>query len=179
MIFGITENAERDQTIQHRRINRGQPVTPLSDSFEHPTLGFLERAFARRTNAQRMQNMKDIVDAEEEISPRPKLFAARQPQVALLGTDRIKLVQLLIARQRPGWFEMVDDRERNQHRATPRRHFVDVERRPGREQNHLDRNRWQIFPRKLAEEREIKFAERVHPRNAAETQNALARFSHE
>src|SRR5438270_8727070 len=102
MIFGITENAKRDQTIEHRRINCGESVTPLPDSLEHPAFRFLERAFAHRANLKRMQNLQNIVEPEKEISPGPKFFAAGQTQVALFGADWIQLVKLLVARQRPG-----------------------------------------------------------------------------
>ena len=51
--------------------------------------------------------------------------------------------------------------------------------RPARQQNHFHRNGRQIFPRELAEQREVKLAERVHSRNAAETQNVFARLAHE
>ena len=69
--------------------------------------------------------------------------------IALLGADRIELVQLFVARQCPRRFEMVNDCERNEHRAAPGRHFVDVKRRPCWEQNHFHRDRRQILPREL------------------------------
>ncbi len=179
VIFRITENAQRDQTIEHRRKDCGQTVAALADSLQHPALRFFERAFARWTDPQWVQDFQNIVEAKEKIAPGPKAFASWQPQIALFGTERIKLVQLLVARQRARRFEMVYDGEGNQHRPAPRRHFVDREWGPARQQNHFYRNGRQIFPRKLPEEREIKFAERVHPGNAAETQNILARFAHE
>src|SRR6266446_2396204 len=126
-----------------------------------------------------MQNFQNVVEAKEKIAPGPETFASWQPQVALLGAERIKFVQLFVPRQRAGWFEMIDDREWNQHRPAPGRHFIDVEWRPTRQQNHFNWNGRQIFPRKLAEQREIELAERIHPRDAAETQNVLARFAHE
>src|SRR5204863_9976257 len=101
-------------------------------------------------------------EAEEEISPGPKFLAARQTQVGLLRADWIQFVKLFVARERPGRFEMIDDGERNQHRAAPGRHFVDVKWRPARQQNHFHWNGRQIFPWKLAEQREVKLAERVH-----------------
>src|SRR3954466_12902207 len=112
MVFRITERAQRDQTIEHRRINRGEAVAPLTDSFQHPALRFFKRAFAHRTNLKRMQNLQDIGDPKEKISPSPKALAARQTQIALLGADRIELVQLFVARQGPRRLKMVEDRER-------------------------------------------------------------------
>ena len=74
---------------------------------------------------------------------------------------------------------MIDDRERDEHGPAPGRHFVNVKRRPFRQQNHLHRNGGQILPGKLPEQREIELAEGVHARDAAETQNVGARFLHE
>src|SRR5262249_20480574 len=126
-----------------------------------------------------MQNFQYVIKTEKEISPGPEAFAARQAEIALFGAKRIELVQLLVTGQRTRRFEMVDDRERNQHRPAPGRHFVDVKRRPCGQQNHFHWNGRQIFPRELSEKREVKFAERVHAGNASETQDVLARFAHE
>ena len=47
------------------------------------------------------------------------------------------------------------------------------------QQDHLDRDGRQIFPGELAEQRQVKLAVGVHPRDAAETQDVGARFLHE
>src|SRR5947207_13263652 len=96
MILRITENAERDQTVQHRRINCCQSVAALADSLEHPTLGFLERALSRGTEAKLMQDFQNVIETKKEIAPGPKTLAPRQTQIALLGADRIKFVKLFI-----------------------------------------------------------------------------------
>src|SRR3982074_3323710 len=109
MLFRITKNAQRDQTIEHCRVNRGETITSLPDSLQHPAFRFLECALTRRAEPQRMQNFQNIVEPEEEITPGPEAFASWQSQIALLGAERVKFVQLFVARQRPGRFEMIDD----------------------------------------------------------------------
>jgi hypothetical protein len=88
-------------------------------------------------------------------------------------------MQLFLARQLAGWFEMIDNGKRHQHGAAPRRHFVNVKWRPRWQQDHFHRYRRQIFPRELAQERQVKLAERVDAGDAAKAQNVGARFAHE
>ena len=126
-----------------------------------------------------MHKLQNVIYAQEKIAPGEETLVARQTKILVLGAERIKLVQLFVAGQRARRLEMIDDRERHEHGAAPGRHLVNVKRRPLRQQNHLHRDGGQIFPGKLAQQREIKFAERVHGGNAAEAQDGRARFLHE
>jgi hypothetical protein len=126
-----------------------------------------------------MEEFQNIFDAQKEIAPGPEAFTAGEPQIALLGADGIKLVQLLFSRQHARRFEMIDDGQRHKHGPAPRRHFVNVKRRPARQEHHFRRDRRQIFPWKLSQERKIKLAECVHLRNTAEAHDVGARFMHE
>src|SRR5205809_6310890 len=53
-----------------------------------------------------------------------------------------------------------------------------MKRSPAWEENHFTWNRWQIFPRKLTQQRKIKLAEGVHLWNPAEPHNRRACFLH-
>ena len=179
IVRGIAQRAQRDQTIQHRRKNSGETVTAFADALQHPTLRFLQCAFAHGTESKRMNQFQKIIDAQKQIAPGPETLAARQTEILVLSAERIELVQLFHARQFARRLEMIDDRERDQHRPAPGRHFVNVKRRPLRQQNHFHRNRRQILPGKLTEQREVKFAEGVHARNTAEAHDVGARLTHE
>ena len=126
-----------------------------------------------------MQKFENVVDVAERNCARSRNVRCAANANPLLGAERIEFVQLLVARQHARRLEMIDDRERDEHGPAPGRHFVNVKRRPGRQQNHFHRNRRQIFPGKLPEQREVKLAEGVHPRNAAEPQDGRARLLHE
>src|SRR5204862_5980475 len=42
--FRITEGAQGDQTVEHRRKDRRQAITAFANAFEHPSLRFFKRA---------------------------------------------------------------------------------------------------------------------------------------
>ena len=46
-----------------------------------------------------MQKFQNSVDPEEEIAPGKKALVPRQPQILILGPERVKLVQMFLARQ--------------------------------------------------------------------------------
>src|SRR5438477_6480945 len=119
-----------------------------------------------------------MISPQEEGPPGKKTRIARQGKVLVLGPQRIEFVELLQSRQFAGRLKMVDDRERDQHRPTPRRHFVNVKWQPLREQNHLYWNGGQVVPRKLPKQRKIELAEGIHARNSTETQNVGTSFPH-
>jgi hypothetical protein len=74
---------------------------------------------------------------------------------------------------------MVDDGQRHQHCPAPRRHFVNVKRHPARQERHFRRDRRQILPRKLPQERKVKLAESVHLGDTAKAHDVGACFVHE
>src|SRR6266446_7581192 len=115
----VTQRTQGNQRVQHRWKDRGETVTSLADAFEHPALGCLQRTPSQRTNAQRLQKFEGIIESEKEIAPRPELFAARKPQIALLGAERIELMQLFFARKNPTRLEVIDDGERDDHGPAP------------------------------------------------------------
>ena len=73
---------------------------------------------------------------------------------------------------------MVDDGQRHDHGARPVAHVPEIHVEPFADEQHLARNRRDIFPRKKADEREIQFGKRVHARHAAEVQRHFARPQH-
>jgi hypothetical protein len=98
---------------------------------------------------QTIEELENTIGAQKEISPGQPARIARQSKILVLGADRIQLVQLLFFGQLARRFEMIDDRERDQHRPAPGRHLVNVKKGPTREKNHFHRNCGQIFPREL------------------------------
>src|SRR5436190_3371701 len=74
---------------------------------------------------------------------------------------------------------MVDDGQWHEHGPAPRRHLVNMEGRPRRQQNHFYWNRGEIFPRELSEQRQIQFAEGVHAGNTTEAQDVGTCLVHE
>ncbi len=79
-----------------------------------------------------------------------------------------ELVELLFRRQIARRLEVIDDRERHDHAAAPRRHLVNVKVEPIRQQDDFRRDDRQVLPRILAEHGEEELGVRVGSRDAAE-----------
>ena len=73
---------------------------------------------------------------------------------------------------------MIENGQGNEHRPTPRRHFVDAEEKPLRHENHLHGNGRKKFPWKLTEEREIQLGVSIHLGDASKTKRASPRLLH-
>src|SRR4029077_104623 len=155
-----------------------EAIAPLTNPVEHPALRFLQRTPAYRANPKGLQELECVVESQKEIPPGPERFTAGQAQIGLLGTKWIQFVQLLFARQNSSRFEMINNRQRYEHGAAPRRHFVNVKWRPPWEEHHFHRDCGKIFPGELAQQCKVKLAKRVHLRNAAATNDIRARFLH-
>src|SRR5689334_5483322 len=97
----VTEDAQCNHAIQHCWINGGEAIAAFTNSFNHPAFRCLKRAPSQRPNAKRPQEFEHVVDSQKEIAPCPELVTPWQPQIALLGAERVKLVQLLFTRQNP------------------------------------------------------------------------------
>src|SRR5206468_4692911 len=106
---------------------------------------------SQQANTKRLQKSQGVIEAKEEIAPRPELLASWQPQISLLGAERIQLMQLLFAGENARRLEMIDNGKRQEHGATPGRHFVNVKWRPLWEEYHLHWNCRQILPREDTE----------------------------
>src|SRR2546423_1320592 len=104
----ITESAQSDERIQHRRENGREPVTPLADSLQHPALRFFERALPHRAPAEFRNDFEPMVRAQEKISPGEEARIAREREILVLGAERIQLVKLFHPGQFPRRLEMID-----------------------------------------------------------------------
>src|SRR5205085_11361888 len=91
----ITQGTQRDERVQHCRKNGREPVAPLADPFQHPALGFLERAFAHRTPAESRNDLEPVIGAQEKIPPGEETRVAWGREILVLGAERIQLVELL------------------------------------------------------------------------------------
>ena len=96
MIVRIAERLERDERIEHRRKNRGQPVGAFK-AFEHPLLGLFQRAFAERMDAvfgKPFGELVQPVEPEEKIAPVKSFRVGREREVAFVDALGIKLVEV-------------------------------------------------------------------------------------
>ena len=152
MTVRIAERLESEDRIQHRGKNRAESVAAFADVFEQPRLADAQRAFAERLDLERAQALQQAVAAEEKIRPRESRLAPARAEVGLLGAGGVKLVQREFRRQVARGLEVVQDRERDEHRARPRAHLINVEEEPFWKQQHLRRDGRQMLPWELAEE---------------------------
>jgi hypothetical protein len=74
--------------------------------------------------------------------------------------------------------EMINDGKRNQHRAAPIAHLVEVHVKPFPDQNDFAGNRRNIIPREHSQQRQIEFGKCVHPRNPTEAERDLTGSEH-
>ena len=124
------------------------------------------------------RNFSARFQREEEILPGEKFAVEGHAEVRVLGAVGEELVQLLLRREVAHRLEMVDDRERHDHAAAPRRHLVDVKVEPVRQQDDLRRNDRQVLPRILTEDREEELGVGVRLRNAAQPHDGGVGLDH-
>ncbi len=178
MVIGITQRLQRNERIEHRRKNRGESVAAFK-AFQHPLLGLFERGPAERMDfmfGKPFRQLVQPIQPQEKIAERNLFRVGREREVAFVNAFGIKLVQIHV--HRAGRLEMVDDGQRHEHGARPVAHVPEIDVKPFADEQHLARNRRDVFPREQADEREIKFGKRVHPRHAAEMQRHFARLEH-
>ncbi len=178
MIAGVAERLERDQRIQHRREDRRQTVRML-EALQHPRFALLQRAFAEGMDAGRrpqLGKLVQFVELQEEVAPGEPLRITRQGQVALVETVRVQFSQ--IEADRPGGFEVVDDRQRHKHRARPVAHVPEIHVKPLADEQHFTGDCGDILPRIQINQREVELREGVHPRYPAEAAGHRPRLEH-
>ena len=178
VIFRIAQRLEGDERVQHRGENRSEAVAALAHALGHPPLRAFQREAAPHFPREALEVLEHPVAGEEEVRPAQARAGPSAAQVGVLGADGVELVELLPGGERARGFVVIEDREREEHRAAPRGEFVDVEEEPAREEHHLDRDGGQELPRELAEQREVELRVGVHARDAAEPQDARAAFVH-
>ena len=73
---------------------------------------------------------------------------------------------------------VIEDCQRRDDRAAPRRHLVEVKKEPFREEEDFRRDGGQVLPRKLAEKGQIELSIRIDLRNTAEAEDIRAGLPH-
>ncbi len=169
MIVAVAERLEHHDGVHHAREDRPQAVAAVADPFQDPGLGLLQRGPPERLPRQRVEELEHPVPAEEKILPGEELPVEGQIEIGVLGAVGEELVELLVGRQVPRRLEMIQDGERHNHAAAPRRHLVNIKIEPVRQEDDLRRDDREIFPRELAEEGEEELGVGVRLRDAAET----------
>ncbi len=114
----------------------------------------------------------------KKLRTREPFRVGREREVAFVHAFGIQLVQVDPVLRRARRLEMVDDGQRHDHPARPVAHVPEIHVKPFADEQHLARNRRDIFPREQAEQRQIQLGKRVHARHAAEVQRHLARLQH-
>jgi hypothetical protein len=64
----ISQAAEGDDRVHHRRINRAQPIAHL-EAFQHPFLRSFQRNRAQRPHVDALKPVHHPVDDKKEIPP--------------------------------------------------------------------------------------------------------------
>src|ERR1043166_4726190 len=175
MIVGIAESLECDERVQHRGENGGESVATLK-TFEHPSLGFFQRAFAERAKAVLLDKLKQLIEPKKKVAPGESVRVGRWREIALVIAGWIKLVQIDV--NFSSRFEVIDDGQRNEHRPRPIAHLVEVYVKPFADENDFARNRGHVVPGKEAQQREIQFRKGIQTRHAAEVLGHFARAEH-
>ena len=148
MIVRIAERFQRDERIEHRGENRGQTVRPF-EAFEHPLLGLLERAFAEGVNVvlrKPLGELVQLVEPDEKIAQGESLRVGGQRQVALVVALRVQLAECDVVR-RARRLEMIDDRQRHEHRPRPGTQLPEIEVKPFSDEDDFARDRRHVSPR--------------------------------
>ncbi len=103
---------------------------------------------------------------------------AGQGEIALVIAFGVQFFERDGCLERAGGFEMVDDRQRHEHRAAPGTHLPEIHVKPFADENDFRRNGGDVIPGEKPEQREVKLGKGVHPRHAAHAQRHGARAQH-
>ena len=123
IVFGVAQAAQRDDGVQHGRIDGAEAVGHLQP-LQHPLLRLLQRELAQRANVHRFGPVHHAIENEEEIAPGDELLAIpAQTQNRVGAAADEQLVDSLLRRNLLERLLGVDDRQRHQNRARPRRKF--------------------------------------------------------
>ena len=102
MVIRIAKGLEGDERIEHRRKDGSQAIGAF-EAFEHPLLGFLERAFAKRMNLILSEPFGEFVDAvepQEKVTPGESFRVGRDRQIALVDAFGEELVEVDVVFER-------------------------------------------------------------------------------
>ena len=161
----VSEREQRIDRVHHRRVNRRQAVAAL-EVIEHPPARRANRAPAERFPRPALVRLHDAIEQQERIVPAD----GRRVPLERPGTRGRIAKELVHARLRHDQLprpQRIQDRQRHDDRARPRRHAIDVEAGPGGEHHELGGHRRHQVPSNRPDEREIEARERVGPFQSA------------
>src|SRR5713226_817514 len=130
MLVIVTKASKRDDRVDDRRKDRPNAVA-LLEVFDHPLLAGLKRFLARGRPSLALEQLESVVRRVENSSPE----AAPRRHVHRLVEQKLADARLL--RNRAIWLACPHYRERNHDPPRPRRHLVQVDRSPARQQDDL------------------------------------------
>ena len=178
IVLGVAEAAQREDGVQHGGVDGAEAVGHL-EAIEHPFLGPPECQRAQGTDVHSLEPMGHAVGHEENVAPGEELFAVyTQAQDGILAAADEKLVNALLGRDLLERLFGVNDGQRNQDAARPRRDLVDIEIKPVGEEDDLRRDGGHGVVVVLAERAEVHFGEGVAGDHAAMGEGPLARLHH-
>ncbi len=172
----MAERHQRENRIHHRRINRGEAFGAL-DVLEHPGFRFTQRAIAQRLPRQLFVELHRAIGGEEEIAPRDERFAPIERRRFVRRIDE-EFINLSVLWQAEIGTQRGENRHRDDDAARPRRHLVDVEIEPIRQQHHFRQDRGNHLPAERTGEREIEANVGICFFETAEAQRRFARLDH-
>ena len=118
---------------------------------QHPLDGARHGAAAQRLPGHAAEERDGAVEREEDVAPRDQGRRARERQVLGRGLAQPELAHVGLGGHARLGAVHHQERERHQRGTGPAGEPVDVERRPRRQQDHLDRHARHARPRELAE----------------------------
>ena len=178
VIVRVTESAQGHHGIEHGREDGAEAFAPLAHSLDHPGFGGLQRPPAERVNGELVVELQEFVAPEKKVPPSPEARVLFEREVGIFESCRIELVELHGRGEMAHGLVVIENRQRRDDRPAPRRHLVEVEEKPIREEEDLRRDGGQVLPRKLAEKRKVKLSVGVDLRDAAEAEDVRAGLPH-
>ena len=96
IVFGVAQAAQRNDGVQHGRIDGAQPVRHLQP-LQQPFFRLLEGQCAEWANMNRFRRVHDPVKNDEEVTPRKQTLAIpAQPQRGMGSSTHEQLVDPLL-----------------------------------------------------------------------------------
>ena len=164
----VSAKGERHQRVDPRRLDPAPRAVVLL-AVQYPALDALHRAAP-----QRLQR-PPLIEAPHGIHPQEHAPAER-PWLGLHGAPGAQLVQ--VERQRTDGALGADDRQRGDRLARPAGEVVDVERKPGWEEDQLGRQGRHVLPGPEPEECEPDVSEHAGVLDAPRGEHRFARRDH-
>ena len=167
---------QRKNRIHHGRVDGGQSFAVLQ-MLQQPILRFLHRAGAERLPGHALEELEEAIERQKEIPPAnyaPVPFVGAQ---AALGVNEQFFHPDSVAGG-PTGLEREQDRQRHYDAARPRRHFVQVDVEPVRQQHQFGRDGGSHVPLQRAHQGQVESLKRIDCLEASQFVDAATRALH-